>query len=220
MRLDRAFGLRQTLGDRFDGQLLVVVKQKHPTAHRGQFGDGFSEMTAEFGAFDGETRTRMCFGQASFGNLVQGFGVVLLLSEVVDADVFSDAIHPRGEPRLTTEATDASIRTQPHLLTQVLGNLNVRNAPVDVGIDAKMVFSHQGVKGIAVSGLGGFNEVFFFALGSYILSFRGATHKRHTPHEAENDRNGRQNKAHRLKPIAVKNQRTPKTRKRQHLRQP
>jgi len=89
---------------------------------------------SEFGAFHVTTRTRVSLGDAVFVNEMQGFGVILLPTEIVSADIFSNPIQPRIESGIAPETADGAIGTKPCLLRQVLGEFRVSDATVDVTI--------------------------------------------------------------------------------------
>lgn len=141
---------------------MVVVEQKHATAHRGEVGDGCFQLFSQFGTLKGDRRTRHAPSDAVFGNLVERFGVaVFLFPPVIYTDVFSNTIHPRVKRRITSEGVDRTKRFEPRLLCQVFGNFGVFDASEDVPIEAVVVFSDEGTKGFGVSGLCGRDEVFF-----------------------------------------------------------
>lgn len=134
MTLDGAFGTSDFCCDRLDGQFVVVVEQKDTSADRGECRQGCLKVLPEFCAFHVTARTRDGLGDAVFVNEMQGFGVILLPTEIVGADVFSNPIQPRVESGIAPETADGAIGTKPRLLRQVLGKFRVYNASVDVMI--------------------------------------------------------------------------------------
>lgn len=91
-------------------------------------------MLSEFCAFNVTTRARDGLGDAVLVNEMQRFGVILLSTEIVGADVFSNPIQPRIESGVASETADGAKCTKPRLLRQVLGEFRIYNASVDVTI--------------------------------------------------------------------------------------
>lgn len=56
------------MGNRFDGEVMVVIETKDTPAEEGEFCDRGAQLLAKFGAFQFLTRTRMRGGDAVFGN--------------------------------------------------------------------------------------------------------------------------------------------------------
>ena len=134
MCFNRALGTSDFCGDGFDGQFVVVIEQKDTSANRGECRQGCLKEYSEFGALNVTARTRVGLGDAVFVNEMQRFGVILLSAEMVSADVLSNPIQPRIESGVAPETADGAKCTQPRLLGQVSGKLEVLDASVDVTI--------------------------------------------------------------------------------------
>ena len=132
MALDGAFGASDLCSDGFDRQFVVVVEQKDASAGGGECRQGCLKVLPEFCAFHVTARTRDSLGNAVFVNEMQRFGVILLSTEMVGADVFSNPIQPRIESGIASEIADGAKCPKPRLLRQVLGEFRVYNASVDV----------------------------------------------------------------------------------------
>lgn len=91
-------------------------------------------MFSEFCALHVTARTRDSLGDAVFVNEMQRFGVILLSTEMVGADVFSNPIQPRIESGIAPETADGAKCTKPRLLREFLGEFRVYNASLDVTI--------------------------------------------------------------------------------------
>ena len=161
MALDGAFGASDFCGNGFDGHFVVVVEQKDASAGGGECRQGCLKVLPEFCEFRVTTRTWDGLGDAVFVNEMQWFGVILLSTEMVGADVFSNPIQPRIESGIAPETADGAKCPKPRLLRQVLGEFRVCDTTVYVGIQTLLIFSHQRGKRFSVSGLGKCNEVFF-----------------------------------------------------------
>ncbi len=134
MALDGAFGASDFCGDRFDGQFVVIVEQKDASADGGECHQGCPKELSEFCTLNATTWTRVGLGDAVFVNKMQWFGVILLPTEMVGADIFSNPIQPGIESGVTPETADGAKCTKPRLLCQVLGEFRVWDASVDVTI--------------------------------------------------------------------------------------
>ena len=161
MALDGAFGASDFCGNGFDGHFMVVVEQKDASAGGGECRQGCLKVIPEFCEFRVTTRTWDGLGDAVFVNEMQWFGVILLSTEMVGADVFSNPIQPKIESGVAPETADGAKCTKPRLLRQVFGKFRVYNVSVDVGIQPILVFPHQWGKRFRVAGLRAFDEVFF-----------------------------------------------------------
>lgn len=91
-------------------------------------------MLSEFCAFHILARTRDSLDDAVFVNEMQRFGIILLSTEMVGADIFSNPIQIGIESGVAPETADGAKCTKPRLLRQVLGEFRVYNASVDVTI--------------------------------------------------------------------------------------
>ena len=91
-------------------------------------------MFSEFCAFHIRTRTRVGLGDAVFVNEIQRFGVMLLSTEIVGADVFSNPIQIGIKRGIAPEIADGAKCTKPRLLRQVPGEFRVYNASLDMTI--------------------------------------------------------------------------------------
>ena len=76
-----------------------------------------------------------------------------LFSEEIYTDVFGDAVEPRGKCCVATESVDAMKRFYPCLLCQVFCGLGIFYLFLDKGIDFRLVFDNERVKGLRFTGL-------------------------------------------------------------------
>ena len=95
----------------------------------------------------------------------------LLFSIVVNTDIFSDAVEPTVKRGVPSERLDGTKRFYPCFLCEVLRGFGIFDTPQDVGIDAVLIFSHQGVKGFSVAVLSARDELVFVEVRQSCVSF-------------------------------------------------